>query len=163
MVKYLHTSRHFFKTLALMKILALQGINLNMSGKPDPAQYGSTTLAEIVASVLALGKELGAQVEAFQANCKYAMAECIPQAHTNGADAVGINAGAWTHNGIRDALDILKCLIMDVPMSNIHARAAFRHLSVLAEIAKGQICSFGIDSYLLGLRAAVSSFKAVKT
>jgi 3-dehydroquinate dehydratase-2 len=163
MVKYLHTSRHFFKTLARMKILALQGINLNMSGRPDLAQYSSTTLAEIVASVLALGKWLGAQVEASQANSQYAMAEGIPPAHTDGADAVGINAGAWADNGKLDTLDILKCLIMDVRMSNIHARAAFWHLSVLTEFAKGQIYSFGIDSYLLGLRAAVSSFKAVKT
>ena len=146
-----------------MKILVLHGINLNMFGKRDPAQYGTTTLAEIDASVIALGKELGAQVEAFQTNFEGAMAERIHQAHADGTHAVVINAGAWTHYsyGIRDALAILKCPIIEVHMSNIHAREAFRHVSVFAEIAKGQICGFGVDSYLLGLRAAVSSVKAV--
>ena len=145
-----------------MKILVLHGINLNMFGKRDPAQYGTTTLAEINTSVIALGKELGAQVEAFQTNHEGAMAERIHQAHAEGIQAVIINAGAWTHYsyGIRDALAILKCPIIEVHMSNIHAREAFRHVSVFAEIAKGQICGFGADSYLLGLRAAISSIKA---
>ena len=145
-----------------MKILVLHGINLNMFGKRDPAQYGTTTLAEINASVIALGKELGAQVEAFQTNFEGAMAERIHQAHADGTHAVIINAGAWTHYsyGIRDALAILKCPIIEVHMSNIHAREAFRHVSVFAEIARGQICGFGADSYLLGLRAAVSAIKA---
>jgi 3-dehydroquinate dehydratase II len=145
-----------------MNILVLHGINLNMFGKRDPAQYGTTTLAEIDASVIALGKELGAQVEAFQTNFEGAMAERIHQAHADGTHAVVINAGAWTHYsyGIRDALAVLKCPIIEVHMSNIHAREAFRHVSVFAEIAKGQICGFGVDSYLLGLRAAVSAVKA---
>jgi 3-dehydroquinate dehydratase-2 len=90
------------------------------------------------------------------------MAEKIHQAHTDGVDAVMINAGAWTHYsyGIRDALAILKCPIIEVHMSNIHSREAFRHHSVIAEIAKGQIAGFGVDSYLLGLRAAVSAAQA---
>lgn len=144
-----------------MNILVLHGINLNMFGKRDPAQYGTTTLAEIDARVIALGKELGAQVEAFQTNFEGAMAERIHQAHADGTHAVIINAGAWTHYsyGIRDALAILNCPIIEVHMSNIHAREAFRHVSVFAEIAKGQICGFGADSYLLGLRAAVSAIK----
>jgi 3-dehydroquinate dehydratase-2 len=145
-----------------MNILVLHGINLNMFGKRDPAQYGTTTLAEIDASVMALGKELGAQVEAFQTNVEGAMAERIHQAHADGTHAVIINAGAWTHYsyGIRDALAILKCPIIEVHMSNIHAREAFRHVSVFDEIVKGQICGFGPDSYLLGLRAAVSAIQA---
>ncbi len=147
-----------------MNILVLHGINLNMFGKRDPAQYGTTTLAEIDASVIALGKDLGVQVEAFQTNFEGAMAERIHQAHADGTHAVIINAGAWTHYsyGIRDALAVLKCPIIEVHMSNIHAREAFRHVSVFAEIAKGQICGFGADSYLLGLRAAVSAIKASK-
>ena len=147
-----------------MNILVLHGINLNMFGKRDPAQYGTTTLAEINAAVTALGKDLGAQVETFQSNFEGAMAERIHQAHADGADAVIINAGAWTHYsyGIRDALAILKCPIIEVHMSNIHAREAFRHVSVFAEIAKGQICGFGADSYLLGLRAAVSAIQTDK-
>ena len=145
-----------------MKILCLNGINLNMFGKRDPAQYGTITLAEIDAHVKKLGTELGADVECFQTNFEGAMAEKIHQAHADKVDAVMINAGAWTHYsyGIRDALAILKCPIIEVHMSNIHAREEFRHHSVIAEIAKGQIAGFGVDSYLLGLRAAVSAAKA---
>jgi 3-dehydroquinate dehydratase-2 len=143
----------------IMKILCLNGINLNMFGKRDPAQYGTVTLAEIDAQVKKLGQELGADVECFQTNFEGAMAEKIHHAHTDGVDAVMINAGAWTHYsyGLRDALAILKCPIIEVHMSNIHAREAFRHHSVIAEIVKGQIAGFGVDSYLLGLRAAVSA------
>jgi 3-dehydroquinate dehydratase-2 len=145
-----------------MKILCLNGINLNMFGKRDPAQYGTITLSEIDAQVKKLGTELGAEVECFQTNFEGAMAEKIHQAHADQVDAVMINAGAWTHYsyGIRDALAILKCPIIEVHMSNIHAREEFRHHSVIAEIAKGQIAGFGVDSYLLGLRAAVSAVKA---
>ena len=147
-----------------MKILVLHGINLNMFGKREPAQYGTTTLAEINAALIALGHELGAQVEAFQTNFEGAMAERIHLASASRVEAVVINAGAWTHYsyGIRDALAILKCPIIEVHMSNIHGREAFRHVSVLADIVKGQICGFGVDSYLLGLRAAVSSAQATK-
>lgn len=147
-----------------MNILVLHGINLNMFGKRDPAQYGIATLAEINASLSALGKELGAQVEVFQTNFEGAFVQRIHEAHGDGTHAVIINAGAWTHYsyGIRDALAILKCPIIEVHMSNIHAREAFRHVSVFAEIATGQICGFGADSYLLGLRAAVTSVQALK-
>jgi 3-dehydroquinate dehydratase-2 len=133
-----------------------------MFGKRDPAQYGTVTLAEIDAQVKKLGQELGADVECFQTNFEGAMAEKIHHAHTDGVDAVLINAGAWTHYsyGIRDALAILKCPIIEVHMSNIHARESFRHNSVIAEIAKGQIAGFGVDSYLLGLRAAVSAVQS---
>lgn len=145
-----------------MKILTLHGINLNMFGKRDPKTYGTTTLAEIDAQLVALGQELGVQVECFQSNFEGAMVERIHAAHTEGVDAIVINAGAWTHYsyGIRDALAILKCPIVEVHMSNVHAREAFRHHSVLAEIAQGQIAGFGVDSYLLGLRTAVTHAKA---
>ena len=142
-----------------LKILVLHGINLNMFGKRDPGQYGTATLAQIDAQLKALGQELGAEVESFQTNHEGAMAERIHQAHAEGKDAVVINAGAWTHYsyGIRDALAILKCPIVEVHMSNVHAREPFRHVSVFAEVVKGSVCGFGIDSYLLGLRAAVSA------
>jgi 3-dehydroquinate dehydratase-2 len=147
-----------------LKVLVLNGINLNMFGKRDPKQYGTVTLAQIDAQLQALGKELGAEVECFQTNHEGEMAERIHRAHADGTDAVLINAGAWTHYsyGLRDALAILGCPIVEVHMSNIHAREPFRHLSVLAEIAKGQIAGFGVESYLLGLRAAVSAVNAAK-
>ncbi|MFM0627246.1 type II 3-dehydroquinate dehydratase [Paraburkholderia xenovorans] len=137
----------------------LHGINHNMFGKRDPAQYGTVTLAEIDSSLQALGKELGVQVESFQTNSEAAMCERIHQAFTDNADGVMINAGAWTHYsyGIRDALAILTVPVVEIHMSNIHAREAFRHVSVFAEVVKGQICGFGVESYLLGLRAAVSA------
>jgi 3-dehydroquinate dehydratase-2 len=142
-----------------MKILVLHGINLNMFGKRDPAQYGTVTLAQIDAGLASLGSELGVEVECFQTNHEGEMAERIHRAHQQSVDAVVINAGAWTHYsyGLRDALAILKCPIVEVHMSNVHAREAFRHHSVFAEVVKGQICGFGADSYLLGLRAAVSA------
>ena len=145
----------------MKKILVLNGINLNMFGQRDPAQYGTTTLAEIDAQLQRLAQELEVSVESFQSNHEGAMCERIHQAFADKVDAVVINAGAWTHYsiGLRDALAILTVPIVEVHMSNIHAREAFRHHSVLAEIAKGQICGFGADSYLLGLRAAVSAIE----
>lgn len=147
-----------------MKVLMLHGINLNMFGKRDPKQYGTITLDQINEQVSALGKELGVDVEAFQTNFEGAMCERIHQAFFDKVDAVMINAGAWTHYsyGIRDALAILPCPIIEVHMSNIHAREAFRHHSVLAEIAQGQIAGFGVESYLMGLRTAVSHARARK-
>ena len=147
-----------------MKIVMLHGINHNMFGKRDPKQYGTITLAEIDAGLRALGQELGAEVESFQTNDEGAMCDRIHQAYTDGAAAVLINAGAWTHYsyGIRDALAILTCPIVELHMSNIHAREEFRHKSVFAEIVRGQICGFGADSYTLALRAAVSAVNAAR-
>ena len=141
-----------------MKILTLHGINLNMFGKRDAKPYGTATLAEIDAELKAIGQTLGAEVECFQTNFEGAMAERIHQAYFEGVDAVLINAGAWTHYsyGIRDALAILKCPILEVHMSNVHARETFRHTSVFAEVVRGQICGFGTESYMAALRTAVS-------
>ena len=148
-----------------MKILMLHGINHNMFGKRDPAQYGTVTLAQIDERLRALGCELGAEVESFQTNSESAMCERIHRACEERQDAVLINAGAWTHYsfGIRDALAILVCPVVELHMSNIHAREPFRHHSVFAEIVKGQICGFGVDSYLLALRAAVGAVPAAAT
>ena len=142
-----------------MKILMLHGINHNMFGKRDPKQYGTITLAQIDQKLVDLGKELGAEIESFQTNHEGEMVERIHKGYFDGVDAVLINAGAWTHYSIalRDALSILTVPIIEIHMSNIHAREEFRHQSVIAPIAKGQICGFGADSYLLGLSAAVSA------
>ncbi len=145
----------------MKRILMLHGINHNMFGKRDPVQYGTITLAEIDAKLQALGDELGAHVESFQTNSEAAMCERIHRAFEEGQDAVLINAGAWTHYsyGIRDALAILTCPVVELHMSNIHAREPFRHHSVFADIVSGQICGFGVQSYLLALRAAVSALE----
>lgn len=146
----------------MKKILMLHGINHDMFGKRDPRQYGTITLAEIDGKLHALGRELGVEVESFQTNHEGAMCERIHRAFRDGVDAVLINAGAWTHfsYGIRDALAILTVPIVEIHMSNVHAREPFRHVSVFAEVVRGQICGFGLDSYLLGLRAAVSAIGA---
>ncbi len=148
-----------------MNIVMLHGINHNMFGKRDPAQYGTVTLDEINTRLAKLGKELGAHISPFQTNDEGAFVTRIHQAFADKADAVLINAGAWTHYsyGIRDALAILTCPIVELHMSNIHAREEFRHKSVFADIVKGQICGFGADSYLLALRAAVSAVQSART
>jgi 3-dehydroquinate dehydratase-2 len=142
-----------------MKILVLHGINLDMFGRRDPASYGTVTLAEIDARLGTLASDLGVDVETFQTNHEGGMCERIHAAHEADVDAVVINAGAWTHYsyGIRDALAILSIPIIEVHISNIHARETFRHVSVFAEVVRGQISGFGVDSYLLGLRAAVAA------
>lgn len=141
-----------------MKFLLLHGINHNMFGKRDPEQYGIITLDDINSKVQTLAVELGVSLETFQSNHEGAMCERVHQAFLDKVDGVIINAGAWTHYsyGLRDAIAILTCPVIEVHMSNIHAREPFRHQSVLAEIVKGQIAGFGLQSYLLGLRAAVS-------
>jgi 3-dehydroquinate dehydratase II len=145
--------------------LMLHGINHNMFGKRDPAQYGTTTLAEIDEQLQALGKELGVKVESYQTNSEGDMCLRIHKAFTDNVDGVLINAGAWTHYsyGIRDALAILTVPVIEIHMSNIHAREEFRHHSVFGEIVKGQICGLGVDSYILGLRAAVSDSTGIVT
>jgi 3-dehydroquinate dehydratase II len=147
-----------------MNILMLHGINHNMFGKRDPVHYGTITLAEIDASIQSLAQQLDVHVESFQTNCEGAMCERIHQALTDKVDAVLINAGAWTHYsyGIRDALAILTMPVIELHMANIHAREAFRHHSVFAEVVRGQICGFGVTSYLLALRAAIAAVQDLK-
>ena len=143
----------------MKNFLMLHGINHNMFGKRDPKQYGTITLAQIDGKLQALAKELGVKVVSFQTNSEGEMCERIHQAYKENMDGVMINAGAWTHYsyGIRDALAILTVPVVELHMSNIHAREEFRHHSVFAEIIKGQISGFGVDSYLLALRAAISA------
>jgi 3-dehydroquinate dehydratase-2 len=143
----------------MKKILVLHGVNLNMFGNRDPKQYGTATLDEIDGKLKELAQELGCSVETFQTNHEGVMVEKIHQAYLEKIDAVVINAGAWTHYSyaLRDALAILTVPIVEVHMANIHAREAFRHYSVIASLAKGQIAGFRVNSYLLGLRAAVAS------
>jgi 3-dehydroquinate dehydratase-2 len=132
-----------------------------MFGKRDPVQYGTITLDEINEKMQVLARELDVELEAFQTNFEGEMCERIHKAFLDGVNGIVINAGAWTHYsyGLRDALAIFTGPIVEIHMSNIHAREAFRHHSVFAEIAQGQISGFGMESYLLGLRAAVAFIK----
>jgi 3-dehydroquinate dehydratase-2 len=140
----------------MKKVLVLHGVNLNMFGKRDPAQYGTITLTQINQKIEELASELGFEAECFQTNHEGAMVEKIHEAHSESVNAVVINAGAWTHYSyaVMDALGILKVPIVEVHMSHVHAREKFRHHSVIAPLAQGQITGFGVNSYLLGIRAA---------
>lgn len=145
--------------ISMTKILMLHGVNHNMFGKRDPKQYGTITLDEINDNIAQLAEELKIEVETFQTNHEGEMVEEIHEAFLTGVDGVVLNAGAWTHYSyaIRDALAILTVPVIEIHMSNIHSREAFRHESVFAEIATGQISGFGEESYLLGIRAAVAA------
>lgn len=140
----------------MKKILVLNGINLNMFGKRDSSQYGTITLKEIDEQISKLGAEMGYDIECFQTNIEGDMAVRIHQAQEQSIAAIIINAGAWTHYsyGLADALAIFTGPIIEVHMSNVHAREEFRHHSVFAGVVKGQICGFGVTSYRLGLIAA---------
>ena len=139
-------------------ILVLHGVNLNMFGKRDPSHYGTASLADIDAALVALGAELGLGIVSFQSNHEGGMVERIHQALNENFQAVVINAGAWTHysHAIADALDILPIPKVEVHMSHVQAREPFRRESVLARVCAGSIEGFGVESYLLGLRAAAA-------
>lgn len=139
----------------MKKVVVLHGINLNMFGQRDPVQYGTMNLNEINKQIKKLAQELALEVECFQTNHEGEMVDRIHQTHQEEKDAVVINAGAWTHYSyaIMDALGILKIPIVEIHMSHVHSREKFRHISVLASLTQGQISGFGMNSYLLGLRA----------
>ncbi len=147
----------------MSNILVMHGVNLNMFGMRDPLHYGTETLEDINRKLSALANELEVHVDFFQSNCEGAFVERIQQAHTDGTDALVVNAGAWTHYSyaIMDALAILRIPVIEVHMSNVHAREPFRHNSVLASVSKGSIAGFGADSYLLGLRAACGLLSSI--
>ena len=139
------------------RVLVLHGPNLNLLGKREPALYGRATLADIEGRLRALAGELGVAVETFQSNSEGALVDRI-QAAREQADVIVINAGAYTHTSvaIRDALLVTELPVIEVHLSNTYKREAFRHRSLIADIAVGQIVGFGADSYLLGLRAAAA-------
>lgn len=146
----------------MTQILMLHGINHNMFGRRDPKQYGTTTLAQINGQLATLADALGVALQTFQSNHEGEAVERIHQAVLDGVDGVLVNAGAWTHYslGLRDALAMLECPIVELHMSNIHAREPFRHHSVFADLVQGQIAGFGVDSYLLALRTVVTHVRA---
>jgi 3-dehydroquinate dehydratase II len=145
------------KSRAVRRVLVLHGPNLNLLGAREPGVYGRETLAEIEGRLRDLAGDLGVAVETFQSNSEGELIDRI-QAARGLVDAIVINAGAYTHTSvaIRDALLTTELPVVEVHLSNTYKRETFRHRSLIADIAVGQIAGFGADSYLLGLRAAAS-------
>jgi 3-dehydroquinate dehydratase II len=139
------------------KILILNGPNLNLLGTRQPDIYGRLTLAQIEKRVRALAKELAVEIDFRQSNNEGELVTWIQQAAGKFA-AIVINPAAYTHTSLamRDAISAVGIPTIEIHISNIHKREQFRHHSFIAEVAVGQIAGFGLDSYLLGLRAAVA-------
>ena len=137
----------------LLRVLVIHGPNLNLLGTREPAIYGETTLHEIDDRLAAEAKEYGAEIECFQSNHEGALLDRIQDA-IGWADGILINGGALTHTSValRDALAASGLPVVEVHLSNVHARESFRHHSYLSGVAKGVVVGFGPDSYLLGLR-----------
>lgn len=145
-----------------MKILIMHGPNLNLLGERERSVYGEATLDDINDRLSKLAKELGVEIEFFQSNHEGALIDKLHQARD--FDAIVFNPAAFTHYSIalRDAVAAIKTPVIEVHLSNIHAREEFRANSVIAPVARGQISGFGMQSYLLGLRAAVEVGKEIR-
>ena len=143
-----------------MKILVLHGPNLNLLGTREPDVYGALTLDQINAAITSLAGELGIEVDFFQSNSEGALIDRI-HAGVGVFDGIVINPAAYTHTSvaIRDALAAVPLPAVEVHLSNVHRREQFRAHSYTAPVAVGQIAGFGLDSYLLGLRAIFNHIK----
>lgn len=143
-----------------MKILVLNGVNMNMLGFREPEKYGNMTLKDLEKDLYAYSFELGVDIETFQSNFE---GEIVEKIHSAGKtfDGIVINAGAYTHTSvaIRDAIASVNIPAVEVHMTNIYKREEFRHNSYLAPVCVGQISGFGANSYKLGLKAVVDFLK----
>jgi len=142
-------------------VLVLHGPNLNLLGTRDPATYGTTTLAEIDAELARRAAARGAEVRCAQSNLEGELVALVQDAR-GWADAIVINPGGYTHTSValRDAIDAVAIPTIEVHLSNLHAREAFRAQSITAARCVGQICGFGAQSYYLGLDAALGRVEA---
>lgn len=138
-----------------MKILVMNGPNLNFLGIREPAQYGTENYETLCAKIEAAAAAKGDTVEIFQNNCEGALIDRLQAAYSDGTEGIIINPGAYTHYSyaIRDALASLTMKKIEVHISNIHKREEFRHTSVTAPVCDGQIVGLGTDGYLLALDA----------
>lgn len=143
-----------------MKILVVNGPNLNMLGKREPSYYGVKTLADIEESLSEKARDLDVDVEFFQSNHEGAIVDYLQQSAQD-ASGIIINAGALTHYGLsmRDALTDSRLPIVEIHLSNIHAREDFRHHSVIADIAIGQIAGLGWQGYVFALEYLAAHLK----
>jgi len=143
-----------------MNILVVHGPNLNLLGKREPEIYGSQTLEDVNTQLDALSKELGVELRIAQFSSEGDIVDFL-QDHAEWADGLLINPAAYTHTSVAivDAIKGLKIPTVEVHLSNIHAREEFRQKSHIAPAAIGQISGFGVNSYLLGLRALAGSLK----
>ena len=139
-----------------MKILFLNGPNLNLLGTREPEVYGRMTLADIEAKVQARAAELKVSVDFRQSNQEGELVNWIQEAKGT-FQVIVINAAAYTHTSValRDAISAVGVPTIEIHLSNVHAREEFRHKSLIAPVCRGQICGFGAKSYLLGLEAAI--------
>ena len=144
-----------------MKILIINGVNMNMLGFREPEKYGSMTLKDLEKDLYAYSFKLGVDIETFQSNFEGEIVEKIQSAKDN-FDGIVINAGAYTHTSvaIRDAISAVELPVVEVHMTNIYKREEFRHHSYLAPVCIGQISGFGVNSYKLGLNAIVNFIKS---
>ena len=141
-----------------MNILILNGPNLNMLGSREPEKYGYTTHSEIEHKLVEYGKKHNTQIDCFQSNIEGELVEAI-QKSQDAYDGIVLNAGGYTHTSvaIRDAIASVETPVVEVHLTNVHAREEFRHNSMIAPVCVGQIAGFGENSYILGIDALLNN------